>query len=228
MLLSVIILFSSLSIAAPTGPSGINITANETKNVTAGVMVNISGGTISKINVTASVKNAHWKAFVGWIDGKFTLDDSSGSTIYDWSLSATSGQIYATRAPTTPAWQTISCANATEITAEDATLNHTGSDNITSTFTAGSNIETFTVAGTPIGAGTCSAMNTYDNNGPQSSKFEEVILHDATNVIFTTILEDNQTGYDGSGYDFQMIVPEVSDPTWSGATAYYLYVELVS
>lgn len=226
MLLFTIILFTSLVIATPTGPSTINITANETKAPTAGSMVNISGGIISKMNITATVQNPHWKAFLGWIDGKFTLDDSSGSTIYDWTLSSISGEIYATRAAGVANWGTVSCANATEITAEDIALNHTGGDNITSTFTASSNIATFVVAGTTISAGTCSATNTYTDIGPVGTEFEEVILHDTTNIIYATILEDNQTGYDGAGYDFQMIVPEVAEDTWSGSTAYYLYVEL--
>lgn len=220
------LLFSSLAIATPTGPSAINITDNETKVTTAGQIVNISGGIISKINITASMQNPHWKAFVGWIDGKFTLDDSSGSTIYDWTLSSIGGEVYATRASGTAGWETISCANATEITAEDTALNHTGEDNITSTFTASSNVNTFVVAGTTISAGACSATNTYINNQTQATKFEEVILHDETDIIFATVLEEDEPGYDGSDYDFQMLVPEVALETWASSTAYYLYVEL--
>lgn len=218
--------FSSIALATPTGPSSINITANETKAATSGEMVNISGGVISKMNITATMQNPHWKAFVGWIDGKFTLDDSSGSTIYDWTLSTINGEVYATRESAVANWATISCADATEITAEDVALNHTGEDNITSTFTPASNTKTFVVAGTTISAGTCSATNTYINNASQSSNFEEVILHDNSNVIFTTILEADHQGYDGNDYDFQMIIPEVALSTWSSSTPYYLYVEL--
>lgn len=221
-----IIIFSSFVMATPTGPSDINITSNETKSATSGLEVNISGGRISKMNITASVQNPHWKAFVGWIDGKFTLDDSSGSTIYDWTLSTVGGEVYATRASTTISWATISCADATEITAEDSALDHTGEDNITSTFTAASNTQTFVVAGTTIAASTCSATNTYVNNVTQSTRFEEVILHDTSDIVFATILEEDQTGYDGNDYDFQMIVPENANETWASSTAYYLYVEL--
>lgn len=224
-LLGALVLFSLVA-ATPTGPSAINVTANETKSTTPGQMVNISGGIISKINITASVQNPHWKAFVGWIDGKFTLDDSSGSTIYDWTLSTVGGEVYATRASGTANWGTISCADAGEITAEDLALDHTGEDNITSTFTPSSNLQTFVVAGTTISAGTCSSTSTYVNNVTQSGVFEEVILHDGSNIIFTTILEEDEQGYDGSTYDFQMIVPENANETWSSSTAYYLYVEL--
>ncbi len=221
-----ILILSSLTIATPTGPSNINITSNETKAITAGQMVNISGGIISKLNITASVQNPHWKAFVGWIDGKFTLDDSSGSTIYDWSLGSVGGEVYATKESGTINWGTISCANAAEITAEDTSLNQTGEDNITSTFTAGANTKPFVVAGTTISAGACSSTNTYVNNATQGTEFEEVVLHDTTNTIFATILEGDKVGYDGGTYDFQILVPEIALETWSGSTAYYLYVEL--
>ena len=227
LLIVSLIFLSTLTIATPSGPSNINITSNETKATASAQMVNISGGYISKLNITATMQNPHWKAFVGWIDGKFTLDDSSGSTIYDWTLSSVGGEIYTTRASSTVTWGTIACANSTQITAEDTALEHSGEDNITSTF-SGTNTETFVVAGTQITAASCSATNTYVDNLTQSAHFEEVILYDSTNtdIVFATILEDNEGGYDGSGYDFQMIVPENANETNAMVTAYYLYVEL--
>lgn len=213
--------------ATPTGPGSLDITANETSaGNTAGGFVNVSGGIISSINISATIQNPHWKAFVGWIDGKFTLDDSSGSTIYDWTLSTVTGEVYATRASGTANWGSVSCANAAEITAEDLALDHTGEDNITSTFTPASNLQPIVVAGTTISAGACSATNTYVDNVTQSGVFEEVILHDGSNIIFTTVLEEDEKGYDSSNYDFQMIVPESGNESFVGSTAYYLYVEL--
>lgn len=222
-----LISLSTLAIATPTGPSSINVTSNETNVATAGEMVNISGGYISKLNITASMQNPHWKAFVGWINGQFTLDDSSGSTIYDWSLSSFGGEVYSTRTSSTVEWTTIGCANSTQITAEDVALDHDGEDNITTTFSS-NNTKTFMVAGTQIEANDCKAINTYVDNESQSDEFEEVILYDSTNfdIVFATILEEDETGFDGSAYDFQMIVPENANETFSGSTAYYLYVEL--
>lgn len=222
-----ILFLTSQTLATPTGPSNINITANETKSLTTGQEINISGGIISKVNITASVQNPHWKAFVGWIDGKFTLDDSSGSTIYDWTLSSVGGEVYATRQSGAIEWGTLTCATTAEIEAEDTALSHTGEDNINSTFTPANNSQTFVAAGTTIAANDCSSTNTYVNSGDQDTVFEEVILHDETDIIFATILEDDVIGYDGStAYDFQMLVPEVGSETWSSSTAYYLYVEL--
>lgn len=219
--------FSVFVIAAPTGPTGINITSNETKQTTSGMMVNISGGYIAKLNVTASVQNPHWKAFVGWIQGSFTLDDASGSTIYNWDLTSVGGEIYTTRQSGSISWSTISCADDAEVVAEETTLMQTGEDGINETFTASSNARPFLVATTTIEAGDCYSTQTYvDNSTPGGQEFEEVILHDTSNIIFASILEEDQKGYDGADYDFQMIVPENGSSSWTGATAYYLYVEL--
>lgn len=216
----------SFVLADPTGPDSINITSNSTwAGSTSGTIVNTSGGYVSDLNITATVQDTRWKAFVGWINGAFTLDDSTGSTIYDWSISTVSGEVYATRASGAVSWGNIACASAANITAEDTALEHALEDNITSTFT-GTNTGTYVVAGTSIGAGACSSIYTYVDNATQSSLFEEFILYDDTNLIFATNIEDMDGGYDGNNYDFQMIVPENGNETFSSSTAYYLYVEL--
>jgi hypothetical protein len=51
-------------------------------------------------------------------------------------------------------------------------------------------------------------------------------LYDSTSIIYATILENDLAGYDGQTYDFQMLVPENGSQGFTGATAYYLYVEL--
>ena len=110
------------------------------------------------MNVTATVQNTRWKAFIGWVNGMFTLDDSGGSSIYDWSISVITGEVYATRASGAVSWGDIGCANSTVIDAEDVALEHTGEDNISSTF-SGVNTGTYVVSGTSIGAGACYALN---------------------------------------------------------------------
>jgi hypothetical protein len=214
--------------ALPSGPTALNITSNETATTTAAQVVNISGGYIATLNVTAVTQNTRWKAFVGEVDGRFTLNDASGSIIYDWSLSSISGEVYATRASSAISWTEVGCADAANITAEDTALVHTGEDNITSTFTAANNSETFNVGGNAITATSCYALHTYINNQSQGADFEEVILADgSSNLIFTTILEEDVTGFDGNTYDFQMIVPENASTSFSSSTAYYVYVQLV-
>lgn len=220
-------LASHFALAQPVGPSGITMVSNETKGTTAGVEVNISGGTISTLNITAVSQNLKWKAFVGYVTGKFTLDDASSSTIYDWTLTTVSGQIYTTRNSTTPTWSSIACADLTDIENENVALSHTNpQDNLTSTFTSSTHPEFF-VGGVQIAQDSCGfALNTYVNNVSQGSEFYEVALSAEDNIVYATIIEEDETGFDGNDYDFQMIVPEVGSPGFSGSTAYYLYVEL--
>lgn len=222
-----IILFNFLS-ASPDTPS-IDSVANETKTVGAGEMFNISGGYLAKLNLTATIQNPHWKAFLGWVQGKFTLDDSTGSTIYDWELTTVGGQIYSTRNSSIANWSGIECATVLDLENENTLLEHNSpDDNITATFNNGApgTHPAFNVGSVPISANSCPSLNTYINNGTQSDDFFEMTLHDGINIIYATTINSNTQGYDGDNYDFQMIVPENGNETWIGATAYYLYVEL--
>lgn len=221
-----LLMLTTLVIATPTGPSSMTIESNTTKQATQGMMVNISGGYIAKMNISASVQNPHWKAFVGDISGSFTLDDASGSTIYNWSSFSSDGEVYATRESGPIDWTTIACANAGQITSEETALSHTQEDNISSTFSS-TNSQIFAIANNPvITPGQCSSLNTYVNNVSQSTDFEEIIIDDGTYIVYvTTIEQGGKTGYDGGNYDFQMLIPENASSA-SAQIPYYIYVEL--
>lgn len=217
--------------AAPTGPDLVNNTNNETKGTVSGGYLNTSGGYIASVNLSATIQNARWKAFVGDVDGSFTLDDAGGSTIYDWSLSSINGQVFATRNGSTINWGNVNCSNVTLLEAENILMNHTNADdNITATFnlTAGATHSAFVVGTQSIAANSCPTLNTYVNDVAQDATFEEMALHDTFGTtIYATILETNSAGYNNSRtYDFQMLVPENGAAGFSSSTAYYLYVEL--
>ncbi|MGY4884304.1 MAG: hypothetical protein ACP5NZ_01870 [Nanobdellota archaeon] len=219
-----------LSAANPVGPSSIDSEWNETKNTTSAGFFNFSGGYIAALNLSASVQNTHWKAFVGWITAGFTLDDQGGSTIYDWTSAVTSGRVYATRDSSTIEWNLIDCANvSTTLAAEDTAMSHNISlrqDTINTTFVYPGTHDPFWVAGHSFSSNECPTLNTYVNSGSQDGDFEEMALYDSTSIIYATILEEGLAGYDGQTYDFQMLVPENGSQSFSGATAYYIYVEL--
>jgi hypothetical protein len=231
--LAVAILLSGMLVfaAEPTGTAPIVEDWNSTKNVTAAQMVNISGGYISAFNLTAETQNSRWKAFVGNVFGSFTLQDASGNEIYDWSIATIAGNVFATRysGASDIEWSSIGCATSTQVNSEDAYLSHTGGDNISSTFIEGGTHQPFNVGGTAIGSNSCFTLNTYNSTGSQDSSFEEIILADGDDdIVFATNIEDDATGFDGNAYDFQMIVPENGSASWSSATPYYMYVELLS
>ncbi|MFA5856927.1 MAG: hypothetical protein WC867_06210 [Candidatus Pacearchaeota archaeon] len=228
--IAMIVFFAKNVYAAdPEGPGSITIISNETKATTSAQVINISGGYIANINITATIQNPRWKAFVGNVLGSFTLADASGAQIYDWTFSTTTGRIYATRNSSFVTWSQINCSNATTLEAENSALSHTSAnDNLTSTFniTNGATHSSFYVGNRQIAANRCPTLNTYIGNNTQDSDFEEMALYDGYNIVYATILENNLGGYDDTNYDFQMIVPERGDPGFTGATAYYLYIEI--
>lgn len=231
--LFLLILFYQVA-AVPSGPT-LQVLTNETSTVSSAANVSISGGYIATLNITAKTQNTRWKAFVGNITGKLALDDATGSTIYDWSLTSIAGEIYTTRNTTTPTWTSIKCTNASLLETENRALNHTSAqDNITKTFNNGINGShaSFSIGSVTITANSCPTLNTYVGNVSQDSDFEEIALTDSTNftaggtIIYASILESDAVGFDNFTYDFQMIVPENGAPGFSGQTSYYLYVEL--
>ena len=226
-------------LALPTGPT-ITTISNSTKYSGTGTIFNgtgndtdkpdMSGGFIFTINLQGETQNIRWKAYVGNVTGTLVLDDADGYTIYDWSLSTSvAGEIYATRTSGAVTWSNINCSNATNIEAEEQAMNHTtnSDDNISATF-SGIDHESFFVGTALISNGTCPTINLFVNDSaPTNDNFEEVLLYDGSNVIYTTQIYDNAHGFrTGTRYDFQLIVPERGYEGWSSSTAYYFYVEL--
>ena len=158
--------------AVPEGPDSIVNYANDTKPTVSPVMINESqgGGYVYTVHVNATQVADRWKAYVGNVTGKLTLDDATGSTIYDWTSSASlTGYIYATTSSTTVSWTNINCSwavfndannrNVSEY--ENYRLNHTNADdNITATF-ASRNHTSFYVGDLQIPDNDCYSIHTY-------------------------------------------------------------------
>jgi hypothetical protein len=230
MFLVGIALMSLMTSATPAGVTIIPI-RNETGTPGIASFVNTTGGTITTINLNGSTQDVRWKAFVGNVSGQLTLDDSLGSTIYDWTATSPSGEIYATRSSAMLNWSGIACANATHLRNEDYAMNHSNKDdNISRTFSTKLHSQ-FYVGIVPITTNSCYSIHTNVNNSAQNSRFEEMALYDGTNltngqVVFSTLLEQDRFGFNNQTYDFQMILPERGLDGWSSSTAYYFYMEL--
>ena len=243
------LVFSALVSAVPDGVT-VTYVANLTKVASTGTVSNHSigtmqgGGGIYVQNLTATQQNFRWKGFVGNVSGKYTLDDPSGNTLYDWSIIGSPlGEVYATRTAGTVAWSAIRCSYKNTTEGENKNLNHTGNpaDNITATFPGLTHVA-FDVGTVTIAANTCNSTKTYVNDSsPAAAVFQEVVLYDGgasvtlndsqslmntTNIVYATVIAQDVSGFDGKTYDFQMIVPEIGLAAWTSSTAYYFYVEL--
>lgn len=248
-LLVTLSLFMYMILLVGAVPDGVSVTniANLTSAASTGTNYTqaTSGGYIYITNLTADQQNSRWKAFVGNVSGKLTLDDASGFAIYDWELTSISGEVYITRTASTVDWSSITCAtyNVTQI--ENILVNHTDNpgDNITATFINSSvaSHAGFNVGAVTVAADTCEFVATiYENNtgDPVDEDFQQVMLYDSStaavtadttfgNVVYAQILEEDNFGYDNSStYDFQLLVPDNGNESISTPIPYYFYVEL--
>ncbi len=225
-----LILFTSVYASFPV-PSAVDSFENITSyspEPTSGAMINNSGGTISVININATTQNPRWKAFVGNITGKLALGDDGNKSIFDWDVTSITGEIYATRSSGIIDWTNIECANESHIVADEVALNHTTSDpdSINSTFSGGVH-RSFYAGITKIDTDSCFSTATYVDGSAQTDKFQEVVLYDGANVIYSSLLEDSEAGFNNQEYDYQMILPDNALEGDQPNTAYYFYIELV-
>ncbi|MBW2965260.1 hypothetical protein KY363_07420, partial [Candidatus Woesearchaeota archaeon] len=177
----------------PTQPDSFVNLSSQSPSPTGGFASNTSGGTITVVNINTTSQNPHWKAYVGNISGRLSLQDASSNSIYDWNISSMEGEIYATRKPTIVGWDSIVCADATHITAEEEALNFTSGseDSIFNTFNKQSHAA-FYAGLTSVAADSCNSTNLYVN-GASSSDFEEILLYDGAYLVYTSLLEDRIT-----------------------------------
>ncbi|MBW2990752.1 hypothetical protein KY348_03540 [Candidatus Woesearchaeota archaeon] len=217
----------SLVLAAP---QGATITSNqtETASVRTADSHTAAGGSFTTLLLNVTSQTSKWKAYVGNISGKMTLDNSNNFTIYDWTLTTVQGEVYVSRNDSVN-FSSVVCADAGDISSEETLLNINSSsdDSISNTFNESTH-KSFVIGGTgTVDNSTCYAIATYVNDTSQApgedASFQEILMFDGTNMVFITILENNQQGFDLANYDFQIIVPD--DPTET-STTYYFYAEL--
>jgi hypothetical protein len=194
----------------------------------AAASVTTAGGTFTTLLLNATTQTMRWKAYVGNITGKFSLHDANNATIYDWNIASIAGEVYASR-NNSSTWSSVRCVSNSTVTNEQTQLNMSNAnvDSINITFNQTIH-RTFYVGTTLIGHSSCRAIATYVNNQRQaaseSSAFQEVLLDDTQSMVYATLLENRQAGYNNALYDFQMIVAE-SDIS-ATPSPYYFWVEL--
>lgn len=218
-------IFSALSI-----PGGVTITANESLNysIQSPTSLVTAGGSFTTLNLNVTTQTARWKAYVGNVTGTLTLASSDDDSIYDWTPGTISGEVYAVRTDS-PDWTNILCAPMADILTEgdNLNINNSRADSINATFNT-TNHKSMYVGTENVSANQCQAVATFVNNTKQSESdgalFQELLLSDGSNMIYTTILEDKKYGFNQLVYDFQMILP--NDEFAENPTEYWFYAEL--
>lgn len=224
--------------ANPNAPATITVnqSSNRSQTLDSGIVVPAQAGNVTQLVINDTRTTLHWQGYYGRVTGRIALDDARNMTLFDWQLASPVGRIFASNTSTV-SWSNITCVNFTSNISGSGTrsklnnslledhfnITHTDTDAINQTFnyTFGGS---FMVGSTTIdGSYNCPLVYTYVNNLAQQSTFKEVLLTDNTSSVFTSLLERDSVGFDGSPYDFQMLVPENQAP---GTTNFYFFVEL--
>lgn len=228
MLLSIILISTVGAVyPQPSAPTGFVNISTISKSQSIGAEFTPVAGTISIININATTQDYKWKGIVGNITGKLALQDESSNSLFDWSITSVKGEIYATRSSSLLDWDNVSCAKPYKISQEQEELNFTNAwvDSINNTFNE-TDHAAFYAGNTLISADSCYSTNLFVNN-QKTDAFEELLLQDSDDIIYTGLLEDSARGFDNNTYDFQMILPDWGNVTATTTVTYYFYVELI-
>jgi hypothetical protein len=219
-----------LASGQPTGVVNINETSDERGNLSSIPASNVSAqaGNVTELNIEAVAITEAWQGYYGNITGTFTLEDAQDNVFYNWSgLGSIAGEVYASRDQNVD-WSTINCTNQTEINDEDAYLGKTGNDpdSVNQTFNE-TNHDRFAVGSTVLGPDECPSTNAYTDSGKNESLWQQVLLSDGDpDTVYTTIIDEDQVGFNNKTYDFQLLVGENGNETSQAPTTYYFYTEL--
>ncbi len=191
--------------------------------------VDAQAGNVTQVNITAIAITNGWQGYYGNVTGTIVLQDGNNQTFYNWSVATMTGEVYATRAAAIT-WSGVACTADGNISTEETALGMSASDadSVSNTFSNMSSHPQFYVGNVDISADSCWATNAFDDTGAQTTKFFQVLLSDAAgtgNIIYTTLMNGTQTGFNGQGWDFQLLVGEDGHGN-DAITQYYFWVEL--
>jgi hypothetical protein len=216
------------ALAAPSAPNVLEYVASSRRDLSSlpNQSLDAIAGNVTQLNINAMAITNTWQGYYGNVSGAIVLMTSDNKTFYNWTMSSTKGEIYATRSNAV-SFTTLNCTNSTNLAAEDSALgaNSSDIDSVTNTF-MGTTHPQFYSGTLNFLANRCNATNAFDNTGSQATKFFQVLLQDDTNnILYTTLMNGAQTGFDGNAWDFEMLVGENGHGN-SASTAYYFFVEL--
>ena len=222
-------LFSSVLYVSAVRPSGANYTEINTSRAKAHdpQSVDAIAGNVTELNIRGYTTTQSWQGYYGNVSGTIELADSSDYVFYNWSVASPEGEVYASTSDNVD-WASISCFNMSNNTALnnlETTFNIDSDDvdGVNETFIF-NNHEEFYTANNYFSSGQCSNTKLYNSSG--SGIFDEVLLSDGSNIVFGSLLKEDEVGFNNKPYDFEMLVLEDGHGTDTSPTSYYFYVEL--
>lgn len=225
-----VLLLAEFTLANPTAPTALSRVKSSNRDLSAlpAKSLNAIAGNVTQVSIDALSVTKSWQGYYGNVSGVITLDNANNDTFYNWSVTSTKGRIYATNVSSIT-WSGVACSSASDISTAETGFGQSASDSdsISNTFdNTTSTHPAFSVGSVQIGADSCYATNAFGSSGAQSSQFFQVLLNQGSNIIFTTLMNGSQTGFDNSSWDFELLVAENGHNGDTSVTPYYFWVEL--
>lgn len=187
-------------------------------------------GNVTELNIFGVSVTQTWQGYFGNVSGAIILADASDNMMYNWSLADPEGEIYASKSNSV-SWGNIQCFNWTENGSYIETsfnIQPDDVDGVDETFSYGNGHDLFYTNNQQFTEGECMSAVLFDSSGAGvNDHYEEVLLWDGDEVVFTSLLEESAvSGFDGRDHDFEMLVLEDGHGVDTDTTTYYFYVEL--
>jgi hypothetical protein len=157
LLLVMLFILPFAALAVPQG-ANISVISSENASVRPADSHTAQGGSFTTLVLNVTSQTSKWKAYVGNVTGRITLDNSNNKTIYDWALTVVQGEVYVSRNDSVN-FGALVCANTINMSYEQNVLNINGTndDSINNTFRAKLH-KSFVIGGTGlISNSTCAA-----------------------------------------------------------------------
>ncbi|NCN86654.1 hypothetical protein GW932_02380 [archaeon] len=214
----------------PFGAETLNVVSSTSSPVTPAASAEAQAGNVTELNIFGVSVTQTWQGYFGNVSGTLQLADSSDNIMYNWSLADPEGEVYASRLSSVN-WENIQCFNWSENGTwleSDFGISPGDVDGVNETFSYDNLHDLFFTNQHQFNEGECMSTYIYDNSSSSvDNHFEEVLLWDGTDVVFTSLLEEQSVnGFDGKDHDFEMLVLEDGHETDVDVTTYYFYVEL--
>jgi len=219
--------------ADPINPLVLDELSDSRRGMPSAKSVQAQAGNISELNISAIVVTKTWQGYFGNVTGRIVLDNANNLSMYDWDIASPEGEIYASN-DSISSWSSIKCFNYSAHSPElnlshvEAHLDCAGdADGVNETFSVQNHPE-FYVGTKKIDADSCWSTQTYVNDGSASNFYEVLLLEPTSNaLVYTSLLNSSQLGFDNTATDFQLLVGENGHGTAaSSTTPYYFYVEI--
>jgi len=224
--------------AIPTAPDTISKKSDQRVSTTPAFNTQALAGNVTLMNMDARTITRYWQGYYGNITGTVVLGDANNFTMYQWAMASPQGEIYAIHNTTYSInWTNLGCMpNGTlrqEMVWLGMNMTSADEDDVNWTFDRIDHPQFY--AG-PIPLTNCRTTSV-NGTGDSTIFWEALLVDNGTSTateddvpIYTGIITQDQTGFDGATHDFQLLVGEpgagIESYPWGTITNYYFFVEL--